>query len=145
MTFINFGNPLNKLKKNQWLQQKGLNDTWLELADEDTRNTPSKVVKAARDAIDSEFYVDRLDKKDALKQKLLDIKVRKNPSLDAWADYEIPRHDNVSGKMVAFPKVNGYMEVPLPSNRYGNVKNTAGQDRYITSNIINNSLHRPKN
>ena len=101
-------------------------------------NTPSNVLKKkAREAIDSEYRYDTvLDPFEIRKDTLKDIKDR-NQTTQEFTDI---RYDFDSGQHVGFPKVNGYMEMPLPPEGM-----TQKQYNYLLANKNNMELKRPKN
>lgn len=115
-----FGNPLNKIKKNEWVENIGISNSppgqrpfYRHISDQFHRGklSPMESVngslrKLGREVQDEELYNHGRKYRDNLINDMTAIKHK---------DYTDIRYDPDSGQNVGFPKVNGYMEVPLPS------------------------------
>lgn len=109
MKLINFGNPLNKIKKNNWFLEEGRKID-VPFTDGLKYTNAEDIKRAARSKIDDEIQIGNISAIDNSINKLNNItekKIKNNP------DYTDIRYDNDSQQYVGFPKVNGYMEVPI--------------------------------
>lgn len=123
MIYAYFGNPLNKAKKNEWVENQAVK--WMgtsmplpyyrDIAEKRRtglispmdsvngrlRRLHRTTEKEQNEGIGSQAARKSYDKLQAIKNK----------------DYTDVRYDDASGQYVGFPKVNGYMEVPLPPGK----------------------------
>ena len=106
-------------------------------------NGSRELKEIARENIDRDYELNTVTRPFRNKVENLEAIKEKNVDLNSlYDDYTDIRYDDVSGQNVGFPKVNGYMEVPLPL-RYPN-ELSLEQRAYLQNTMGNNRLQRPK-
>jgi hypothetical protein len=139
---ITFGNPLNKIKKNAWLENLGRQ----QLVHGSNNNSPSfrGVLRGrGRGAIDYQLNNAGELAEEQSRRNLDTIKNKQR-----FENYTDIRFDPSANQYVGFPKVNGFMEVPLGNymgTRMFDDQNALTEAGAYVANRRLNVPNRPRN